>query len=145
MWGGIEPAHVAHLLVALCAAVVVGWLRCVADVEAGLAERTTSFGFRVWDRLLLLLLLLWLRLLLQLLPLLLLRSWGTGPLLHMLGARGFTCPRPRTRLPSWLGGLFWGLLLRLGGLRDKSTGLVKKRGTKTKQLSKRLLRRWGLS
>lgn len=45
MRGGVEPTHVAHLLVALCAAVVVGWLRGAADVEARLAERTASFGF----------------------------------------------------------------------------------------------------
>lgn len=58
---GVEAAHVAHLLVALRAAVVVGRLCGAAHVEEGLAERTTRFGFRVWRRLFLLLLLLWTR------------------------------------------------------------------------------------
>lgn len=46
MWSGVESTHVAHLLAALCATVVVGLFRCVANVEVCLAERTTSFGFR---------------------------------------------------------------------------------------------------
>lgn len=122
VWGGVEPTHVAHLLVALCAAVVVGWLRGAADVEVRLAERTASFGLGV---------------------LLLLLSWSSGPLLCRLRSRRFTCPRPRARWSAWFGGWFWRLLL--GGLRYQSTSLVKERRTKAKQLSERLLWRWGLS
>ena len=46
MWGGVESTLVAHLGMALGAIVVIGLLCGVANVEAGLTERATCFGFR---------------------------------------------------------------------------------------------------